>query len=189
LRRLRRRRSNARPRFVTRRAFNVLSSPCPPGARKMCQQWIGRLVLDIVGFLILAREWYWAINLQGRRTRRAVDGPGRKPAIGGPFCGRVEAEPRPARPPGWRRSADRTRLHGNSLRSGNFTGKIAILRLKNRFRSKKLPVLQWLLAQFPAQINRENISKNREFLSGNREFQLQTSPIDEVFGKHADANS
>jgi|GEM_PF-6949174 len=33
----------------------------------MCQQWIAilGLVLDIAGFLILAREWYWAINLQG----------------------------------------------------------------------------------------------------------------------------
>jgi hypothetical protein len=33
----------------------------------MCQQWIGSLglVLDIIGFIVLAREWYWAINLQG----------------------------------------------------------------------------------------------------------------------------
>ena len=29
--------------------------------------------------------------------------------------------------PGWRRSADRTRLHENSLLTGNFTGKFAIL--------------------------------------------------------------
>ena len=33
----------------------------------MCQQWIGGLglVFDIIGFLVLAREWYWAISLQG----------------------------------------------------------------------------------------------------------------------------
>jgi len=33
----------------------------------MCQQWIGSLglALDIVGFLVLAREWSWAIGLQG----------------------------------------------------------------------------------------------------------------------------
>jgi hypothetical protein len=29
--------------------------------------------------------------------------------------------------PGWRRSADRTRLHANSLLTGNFTGNFAIL--------------------------------------------------------------
>jgi hypothetical protein len=32
--------------------------------------------------------------------------------------------------PGWRRSADRTRLHANSLLTGNFTGNFAILRLR-----------------------------------------------------------
>jgi hypothetical protein len=32
--------------------------------------------------------------------------------------------------PGWRRSADRTRLQANSLLTGNFTGKIAISGLK-----------------------------------------------------------
>jgi hypothetical protein len=31
--------------------------------------------------------------------------------------------------PGWRRSADRTTLHANSLVSGNFTGNFAILGL------------------------------------------------------------
>ena len=31
-------------------------------------------------------------------------------------------------------------------------------------------MLQRLFAQFPTQINRENISENREFLSRNREF-------------------
>ncbi|MEH2567751.1 hypothetical protein V1289_007378 [Bradyrhizobium sp. AZCC 2289] len=38
---------------------------------------------------------------------------------------------------GWRRSADRTRLHANSLLTGNFTGKFAIWRPRNRFRVKK----------------------------------------------------
>ena len=32
--------------------------------------------------------------------------------------------------PGWRRSADRTRLHANSLLTGNFTGNFAILGLR-----------------------------------------------------------
>jgi hypothetical protein len=33
----------------------------------MCQQWfsMGGLLLDVIGFLMIAREWYWAINLQG----------------------------------------------------------------------------------------------------------------------------
>jgi hypothetical protein len=33
---------------------------------------------------------------------------------------------------GWRRSADRTRLHGNSLLTGNFTGNFALLGLSDR---------------------------------------------------------
>jgi hypothetical protein len=39
--------------------------------------------------------------------------------------------------PGWRRSADRTRLHANSLLTGNFTGNSAISGPRRRFRSKK----------------------------------------------------
>jgi hypothetical protein len=33
----------------------------------MCHWWfsVGGLVLDIVGFLTIAREWHWAIGLQG----------------------------------------------------------------------------------------------------------------------------
>ena len=33
----------------------------------MCQQWfsVAGLILDIIGFLLIAREWRWAIRLQG----------------------------------------------------------------------------------------------------------------------------
>jgi hypothetical protein len=33
----------------------------------MCQQWfsVGGQILDVVGFLLIVREWVWAINLQG----------------------------------------------------------------------------------------------------------------------------
>jgi hypothetical protein len=72
--------------------------------------------------------------------------------------------------PGWRRSADRARLHANSLLTGNFTGNFAILRLSRPIWSRGTAVLQRLFAQSPTQINRENISENREFLSHNREF-------------------
>jgi hypothetical protein len=40
----------------------------------MCQNWysvIG-LILDVSGFLLIAREWRWAINLQGAEKVRAV---------------------------------------------------------------------------------------------------------------------
>jgi hypothetical protein len=40
----------------------------------MCQNWysvIG-LIFDVTGFLLIAREWYWAINLQGAEKIRAV---------------------------------------------------------------------------------------------------------------------
>jgi hypothetical protein len=72
--------------------------------------------------------------------------------------------------PGWRRSADRTRLRTNSLLTGNFTGNFAILRLAGPMPRQETAVLQPLLEQFPMQINRENILKNREFLSAIREF-------------------
>src|SRR3954463_14324887 len=65
--------------------------------------------------------------------------------------------------PGWRRSADRTCLHTNSLLTGNFTGNFAILRPQNRFGRGRPPVLQGLFAEFPTRVNRENISKIREF--------------------------
>jgi hypothetical protein len=73
--------------------------------------------------------------------------------------------------PGWRRSADRTRLHANSLLTGNFTGNFAISGLLDGFRSKK-PLRRSRFSQFPAQINRENISRNREFFAGIREFKV-----------------
>jgi hypothetical protein len=72
--------------------------------------------------------------------------------------------------PGWRRSADRTRLHPNSLLTGNFTGKIAGSGRLGPISWQEAAVPQRLLAQFPTQINRENISKNRVFTSKNREF-------------------
>ena len=78
-----------------------------------------------------------------------------------------------ARLPGWRRSADRTGLRANSLLTGNFTGKIAIPRLLETILEQETAVPRRLFAQFPMQINRENISINREFVSGNRELEPQ----------------
>jgi hypothetical protein len=75
---------------------------------------------------------------------------------------------------GWRRSADRTRLHANSLLSGNFTGNFATLRLPRSISQQETAVLQRLIERFPTQINREKIQENREFLSGNREIFCQT---------------
>ena len=43
----------------------------------------------------------------------------------------------------------------------------------DRFRSKKPLRRSHFFAQFPTQINRENISKNREFSSSNREFRAR----------------
>jgi hypothetical protein len=61
--------------------------------------------------------------------------------------------------PGWRRSADRARLHVISLLSGNF----ANLRHLAAALGQETAVLQRLFAQFPTQINREIISDNRDF--------------------------
>ena len=65
--------------------------------------------------------------------------------------------------PGWRRSADRTRLHANSLLTGNFTGNFAGSRASRPMSEQETSVLQSLLKQFPTQTNRENILRNREF--------------------------
>src|SRR5258708_2259887 len=71
--------------------------------------------------------------------------------------------------PGWRRSADRTRLRANSLLTGNFTGNLGVLGRFIPIRSLETTALQQLLAQFPALTNREFYLRNREFDSGNRD--------------------
>jgi hypothetical protein len=55
-----------------------------------------------------------------------------------------------ARLPGWRRSVDRTRLHANSLLTGSFIGKTALLGLLGPISRQEVPVLQPLLEQFPS---------------------------------------
>ena len=72
--------------------------------------------------------------------------------------------------PRWRRSADRTRLHENSLLTGNFTGKITILWLSGSVSGQERPVPQRFFAKFPTQRNREIILDNRECFYVNREF-------------------
>ena len=76
---------------------------------------------------------------------------------------------------GWRRSANRSRLHANSLLSGNLTGNFAILRHLETVLAQETAVLQPLIEQFPTQINREIISEIREFLSDNRDFFLEST--------------
>ena len=73
------------------------------------------------------------------------------------------------------RSQIRTSLHRNSLLTGNFTGKIAVSGLLGPISWQEAAVPQRLFAQFPTQINWENISKNRDFLASNREFYLGKS--------------
>src|SRR5947209_14677445 len=90
------------------------------------------------------------------------------------FLQSVEAAPRSAPPPGWRRSADRTGLQTNSLLTGNFTGKFAISGLPTLNFEAESTAAQRLFAQFPTRINRENILKNREFCGENRESYSRT---------------
>jgi hypothetical protein len=75
--------------------------------------------------------------------------------------------------PGWRRSDDRTRLHANSLLTGNFTGNFAISGLPAPIPERETAVLQPLVEQFPGQNIREKIAENRECFADNREFHLQ----------------
>jgi hypothetical protein len=80
-----------------------------------------------------------------------------------------------ARLPGWRRSADRTRLHANSLLTGNFTGNFAIFSPLRRLSTRKAAVPQGLFAKFPKRTNREIFPGNREFFGVNREIWPQGS--------------
>jgi hypothetical protein len=65
--------------------------------------------------------------------------------------------------PGWRCSADRTRLRLNSLQTGNFTGKITVSGLKAAISKQETAVPQGLFAKFPKQTIREIFLTNREF--------------------------
>jgi hypothetical protein len=78
---------------------------------------------------------------------------------------------------GWRRSANRTRLHANSLLTGNFTGNFEISDLHEPIWRQEISVLQPPLRQFPMQINREIIPANREFRNRNREISKIPSPV------------
>jgi hypothetical protein len=64
---------------------------------------------------------------------------------------------------GWRRSADCTCLHANSLVTGNFTGNFAIPGRWETVLEQETAVPQSLLGQFPTRIIRENNLKNKEF--------------------------
>jgi hypothetical protein len=70
---------------------------------------------------------------------------------------------------GWRRSADRTCLHANSLQTGNLTGKSVILGAKRHLRTRKISAVQRLNGHFSASVNRENLSMIRECSPHNRE--------------------
>jgi hypothetical protein len=81
-----------------------------------------------------------------------------------PFLPRVEVDPGSATLTGWRRSADRTRLHANSLLIGNLTGSFAFFGPSEANSLQETAVLQRLIMQLPKQVNREKIKDNREFL-------------------------
>jgi hypothetical protein len=75
--------------------------------------------------------------------------------------------------PGWRRSADRTRLQANSLLTGNLTGNFAISGPEDRISEQETAVLQRFLSQFPTKLNRENIWENRELKNQEQGINLQ----------------
>jgi len=137
-------------------------------------QWVysrvSRASLQKTGVFLDSAGDFWEFSTQKVRTSVSRDYWRReKPAIGGPFSSK-EGNSLKRGMPGWRRSADRTRLHANSLLTGNFTGNFAILGLCEPISEQKISVPQPLLEQFPTKVNRENISKNREFICRNREF-------------------
>jgi len=70
----------------------------------------------------------------------------------------------------------------NSLLTGKLTGNFTISGLKEPISEQETPVLQRLIEQFPAQINRENISGNREFFARNREFKANQAKQKQASG-------
>jgi hypothetical protein len=77
--------------------------------------------------------------------------------------------PLSARLLGWRRSADRTCLHLNSLLTGNLTGKNMISGLMADVFEHKTAAPQGLFDEFPKQNIRELLFDNREFWTAPRE--------------------
>lgn len=73
-------------------------------------------------------------------------------------------------PYGWRRSADRARLQGDSLVRGNLSGKYQIFRLWGQLSEQNTAVVRRLVDQFPMKFNKENISWIREMFDRNSEF-------------------
>jgi hypothetical protein len=65
--------------------------------------------------------------------------------------------------PGWRGSADRTRLQANSLLTGNFIRNFAFSGRSEANSLQETAVLQRFIAHFPKQVNKEKITDNREF--------------------------
>ena len=70
---------------------------------------------------------------------------------------------------GWRRSADRARLHSNSLLSGNLTGKFMDLGSQPALSTQDIPVPGSFLAQFPNKGIREIMLVIRDWIQENRE--------------------
>jgi hypothetical protein len=71
---------------------------------------------------------------------------------------------------GWRRSADRARLQGDSLLRGNLSGKYQIFGLWGRVSEQNTAVVRRLVGRFPMKFNKENISWIREMFDHNSEF-------------------
>jgi GntR family transcriptional regulator/MocR family aminotransferase len=128
----------------------ILTGALPPGRRLPSSRELARQLgvsRNTVSFVVdqLVMEGYLDVA-QGRRPTVAAA------ANAGLVAGRPISRggPRALRTSRWRRSADRTRLHANSLLIGNITGKIALLRLLGPISRREAPVLQPLLEQFPS---------------------------------------
>ena len=88
---------------------------------------------------------------------------------------------------GWRRSADRTRLQGNSLLTGNFTGKSAISRPRETFLKQETTVPQRFsdnsLLKLTGKIFRRTGNFCRitgNFIREERDAQIETKTISET---------
>src|ERR1700738_1896541 len=152
-----------------RNVAGISIGPCwrrPKCTAAPTTQWVysrvSRASLQKTGVFVDSAGDFWEFSTQKVRTSVSRDYWRReKPAFGGPFSSK-EGNSLKRGLPGWRRSADRTRLHANSLLTGNFTGNFAISGLPAPIPERGTAVLQPLVEQFPGQNIRETISENRE---------------------------
>jgi hypothetical protein len=126
------------PRLSRLKAADKDGSSLPPSAHSMGPNPVSRASLPKMGILAIVTGDFCRIGLSVPVFGSSeTDVELQKPANSGLFCSLRGGAPLASEMLGWRRSADRTRLHAISVLSGNLTGNFAILSIRRRFWRRK----------------------------------------------------